>query len=41
VLDGNPVDEQHVIASLERHKKNFGDVPNCMDRIAASSAKGT
>src|SRR4030081_2060555 len=27
VLDGNPVDEQHVIASLERHKQTFGDVP--------------
>jgi transposase, IS5 family len=27
VLDGNPVDEQHVITSLERHKRTFGDVP--------------
>jgi len=27
VLDGNPVDEQHVVASLERHKKTFGAVP--------------
>src|SRR3982075_744254 len=27
VLDGNPVDEQHVVASLERHKQTFGDVP--------------
>ena len=27
VLDGNPVDEQHVIISLERHKQTFGDVP--------------
>ena len=27
VLDGNPIDEQHVIASLERHKQAFGDVP--------------
>jgi IS5 family transposase len=27
VLDGNPVDEQHVVVSLERHKQTFGDVP--------------
>ena len=27
VLDGNPVDEQHVAISLERHKQTFGDVP--------------
>src|SRR5258707_888109 len=27
VLDGNPLDEQHVIASLERHKQTFGYVP--------------
>ena len=27
VLDGNPVDEQHVVISLERHKRTFGDVP--------------
>jgi IS5 family transposase len=27
VLDGNPVDEQHVVISLERHKQAFGDVP--------------
>ena len=27
VLDGNPADEQHVVASLERHKQTFGDVP--------------
>jgi IS5 family transposase len=27
VLDGNPVDEQYVIISLERHKQTFGDVP--------------
>jgi IS5 family transposase len=27
VLDGNPVDEQHVVASLERHKQTFGGVP--------------
>src|SRR5450631_4346611 len=27
VLDGNPVDEQHVVISLERHKQTFGDVP--------------
>jgi transposase, IS5 family len=27
VLDGNPADEQHVVASLERHKQAFGDVP--------------
>jgi IS5 family transposase len=27
VLDGNPVDEQHVIVSLARHKQTFGDVP--------------
>ncbi len=27
VLDGNPIDEQHVVASLERHKQTFGDVP--------------
>jgi IS5 family transposase len=27
VLDGNPVDEQHVVVSLERHKQTFGDAP--------------
>jgi IS5 family transposase len=27
VLDGNPIDEQHVVVSLERHKQTFGDVP--------------
>jgi len=27
VLDGNPVDEQHVVISLERHRQTFGDVP--------------
>ena len=27
VLDGNPVDEQHVVASLVRHRQTFGDVP--------------
>jgi len=27
VLDGNPVDEQHVIASLQRHKHCFGHAP--------------
>jgi IS5 family transposase len=27
VLDGNPVDEKHVVVSLERHRKTFGDVP--------------
>ena len=27
VLEGNPADEQHVVASLERHKQTFGDVP--------------
>src|ERR1700736_1387414 len=27
VLDGNPVDEQHVVVSLERHKQTFGGVP--------------
>src|ERR1700688_2554862 len=27
VLDGNPVDEQHVVVSLERHKQTFGYVP--------------
>jgi IS5 family transposase len=27
VLNGNPVDEQHVVASLERHEKTFGAVP--------------
>ena len=27
VLDGNPVDEEHVVISLERHKQTFGDVP--------------
>jgi IS5 family transposase len=27
VLDGNPVDEQHVIVSLARHKQTFGDAP--------------
>jgi len=28
VLDGNPVDEQHVVVSLERHKQTFGHVPD-------------
>src|ERR1700726_2034194 len=27
VLDGNPIDEQHVVVSLEHHKQTFGDVP--------------
>jgi IS5 family transposase len=27
VLDGNPIDEEHVVISLERHKQTFGDVP--------------
>jgi IS5 family transposase len=27
VLDGNPVDEQHVVASLERHRHSFGHAP--------------
>ena len=27
VLDGNPVDEQHVVVSLERHRQTFGKVP--------------
>ena len=27
VLDGNPVDEQHVVPSLERHKQIFGSAP--------------
>jgi IS5 family transposase len=27
VLDGNPINEQHVVISLERHKQTFGDVP--------------
>jgi IS5 family transposase len=27
VLEGNPVDEQHVVVSLERHKRTFGYVP--------------
>ena len=27
VLDGNPIDEQHVVISLVRHRKTFGDVP--------------
>jgi IS5 family transposase len=27
VLDGNPIDEQHVVVSLERHRQTFGDVP--------------
>src|ERR1700737_2327125 len=27
VLDRNPVDEQHVVISLERHRQSFGDVP--------------
>ena len=37
VLDGNPVDEQPLVASLERHKQTFDDVPKLYDRIAASS----
>src|SRR5260370_34300529 len=28
VLDRNPVDEQHVVISLQRHRQTFGDVPN-------------
>src|SRR5258705_468916 len=28
VLDGNPVDEQHVIASLKSHKQAFGHAPH-------------
>jgi transposase, IS5 family len=28
VLDGNPIDEQHVVISLVRHRQTFGDVPN-------------
>src|SRR5258708_1332309 len=28
VLDGNPVDEQHVIASLKSHKQAFGHAPD-------------
>lgn len=27
VLDGNPIDEQHVVISLVRHRRIFGDVP--------------
>jgi IS5 family transposase len=27
VLDGNPIDEQHVVISLKRHRRTFGDVP--------------
>jgi transposase, IS5 family len=27
VLDGNPVDERHVVPSLERHKQTFGHAP--------------
>src|SRR5207237_3063294 len=27
VLDGNPVDEQHVVPSLHRHKRAFGHAP--------------
>jgi IS5 family transposase len=27
VLDGNPVDEQHVVGSLERHRHSFGHAP--------------
>ena len=27
VLDGNPLDEQHVDPSLERHRQTFGGVP--------------
>jgi transposase, IS5 family len=27
VLDGNPVDEQHVVPSLRRHKRAFGHAP--------------
>jgi hypothetical protein len=33
VLDGNPVDEQHVVASLQRHKHSFAMPVNCMGRI--------
>jgi len=27
ILDGNPVDEEHVVVSLVRHKQTFGDAP--------------
>jgi IS5 family transposase len=27
VLDGNPIDEQHVVISLVHHRQTFGDVP--------------
>ena len=27
VLDGNPVDEEHVVVSLVRHRQTFGDAP--------------
>jgi transposase, IS5 family len=27
VLNGNPIDEQHVVISLVRHRQTFGDVP--------------
>jgi len=37
VLDGNPVDEQHVIASLKSHKQAFGHAPTCMEAIAVFS----
>ena len=39
VLKGNPVDERHVVVSLERHIADLLRRPrNCMARIAASSA---
>jgi IS5 family transposase len=37
--DANPVDEQHVVISLERHSRPSATSPNSMDRIVASSAK--
>jgi hypothetical protein len=34
VWDGNPVDEQHVVVSLKRHKPTIGDVPQKVRRLS-------
>jgi IS5 family transposase len=40
VLKGNPADEMHVLPSLQRHRKAFGQA-GCMARIVASSESRT
>jgi len=41
VLDGNPVDEQHVSLRWNATGRPSATSPNCMDRIAASSVRRT